>query len=234
MQNIEDKSVVVDQKLEALQDENQRLVQSNVELEESIAMMEFERASYFLRFQNVIEESDENLLLLMTELLVDLLGMERDQIKREVDQVYRVNSNYARRNRVPREVHVRFSKRAVWDEILRLVRDQPLKYKDKDLVVLKQIPRRIRKARREYQFLMKKLISKGVNFRWLIPEGLLIFWDTKRYRLNTPQQAEDFFYNHRDFLERGEVEPKKPEETTAGTSKQTEEEAPKKIQPEEM
>ncbi|XP_015668958.1 ubiquitin carboxyl-terminal hydrolase 14 isoform X1 [Protobothrops mucrosquamatus] len=213
IQKIEDKSTEVDKKLEELKDKNQKLMQINRELKDSIAVMEMEKASYFLRFQNIMEDKEENLVDLITELLADALEIGKQEMEVELDQIYRVNSNYARKNKVPREVHVRFLRKSVRDKILRRVRDDPLKYKGKEIVVLKQIPRRIRESRREYQFLTRKLIEKGVNFRWLIPEGILIYWNMKRYRLDTTLKAMEFYDNHKAFMEEGDFE--------SGTARET-------------
>uniref|UniRef100_A0A2D4KHD0 L1 transposable element RRM domain-containing protein n=2 Tax=Micrurus TaxID=8634 RepID=A0A2D4KHD0_9SAUR len=75
------------------------------------------------------------------------------------------------RNNLPREVHVRFTKKTMRTEIMQKATDDLLKYKGKNIIALKQIPRKVRDLRREYQFLTKMLIKKEVNYRWLIPEG---------------------------------------------------------------
>uniref|UniRef100_A0A8C6X6C3 Uncharacterized protein n=1 Tax=Naja naja TaxID=35670 RepID=A0A8C6X6C3_NAJNA len=61
---------------------------------------------------------------------------------------------------LPREVHIRFMKKAIKTQILQMAREKTLKYKDKEIVVLKQVPRRVREMRREYQFLTKILLKK--------------------------------------------------------------------------
>uniref|UniRef100_A0A2D4ID63 Uncharacterized protein n=1 Tax=Micrurus lemniscatus lemniscatus TaxID=129467 RepID=A0A2D4ID63_MICLE len=57
---------------------------------------------------------------------------------------------------------------------------------------MKQIPRRIRDIRREYSFLTKELLKRGINYRWLIPEGLLFTWQEQRHRIETLDKAELF------------------------------------------
>uniref|UniRef100_A0A2D4GT93 Uncharacterized protein n=1 Tax=Micrurus corallinus TaxID=54390 RepID=A0A2D4GT93_MICCO len=67
-----------------------------------------------------------------------------------------------------------------------------MKYKVKEITVLKQVPRRIRDIRREYTFLTKELLKRGINYRWLIPEGLLFTWKEQRHRIYSLEKAELF------------------------------------------
>uniref|UniRef100_A0A8C6VDL0 Uncharacterized protein n=1 Tax=Naja naja TaxID=35670 RepID=A0A8C6VDL0_NAJNA len=62
---------------------------------------------------------------------------------------------YAMINKLPREVHIRFIKKIIKTQILQVAREKTLKYKGKEIVVLKQLPRRVREMRREYTFLTK-------------------------------------------------------------------------------
>uniref|UniRef100_A0A8C5SX90 L1 transposable element RRM domain-containing protein n=1 Tax=Laticauda laticaudata TaxID=8630 RepID=A0A8C5SX90_LATLA len=79
-----------------------------------------------------------------------------------IDEVFRIFTRYAMRNKLPREVHVRFMKKTIKTQILQSARDKTLKYKDKEIMVLKQVPRRMREMKREYQFLTKKLIKLSI------------------------------------------------------------------------
>ncbi|KAJ7341787.1 hypothetical protein JRQ81_007035, partial [Phrynocephalus forsythii] len=61
----------------------------------SVAIMEMERASSVLRFQTISENKDD-LPELTTTILADALGIEKEELENEMDQLYRVNSSYAR------------------------------------------------------------------------------------------------------------------------------------------
>uniref|UniRef100_A0A2D4N8V4 Uncharacterized protein n=1 Tax=Micrurus spixii TaxID=129469 RepID=A0A2D4N8V4_9SAUR len=50
--------------------------------------------------------------------------------------------------------------------------------------------------RREYQFLTKMLLKKGVNYRWLIPEGLMFTWQEQRHRIDSIEKAELFYLEY--------------------------------------
>ena len=127
-------------------------------------------------------------------------------------------------------------KRLTRDEVLRRTSDDPIQYRQKETVVLKQIPWRIREGRKQYQFLTTKLIRKGVNFRWLVPEGILVNWNSRRHRLDSIQKAREFLERHITFFEEeaqgqdineGESR-KKREKTPEEESELSEEESQKK------
>uniref|UniRef100_A0A2D4LGQ0 L1 transposable element RRM domain-containing protein n=1 Tax=Micrurus spixii TaxID=129469 RepID=A0A2D4LGQ0_9SAUR len=101
------------------------------------------------------------------------------------------------------------TKKAIKTQILQSSRDEPLKYKDKETVVLKQVPRKVREIR-EYQFLTEYLIKKGVNDRWLFPEDLMFTWQEQRHRIDSVEKAE--LFNGEYF--RGKEDEKLREEET--------------------
>uniref|UniRef100_A0A8C6XLJ3 Uncharacterized protein n=1 Tax=Naja naja TaxID=35670 RepID=A0A8C6XLJ3_NAJNA len=67
---------------------------------------------------------------------------------------------YAMRNKLPREIHIRFTKKSIKSQILQAARDNTLKYNNKDITVLKQVPRRIRESRREY-VPIQRIVEEG-------------------------------------------------------------------------
>uniref|UniRef100_A0A2D4GSU3 L1 transposable element RRM domain-containing protein n=1 Tax=Micrurus corallinus TaxID=54390 RepID=A0A2D4GSU3_MICCO len=137
---------------------------------------EIERSKFYLRFQNVKEEKGKNLPEIMTEILADALEITEEKMMDGMDEVFHVFTRYAARNNLPREVLIRFMKKPTKAQILQVAREKTLKYKDKEIMVLKQVPRRVREIRREYLFLTKELLKRGINYRWLVPEDLLLTW----------------------------------------------------------
>uniref|UniRef100_A0A2D4FDL9 Uncharacterized protein n=2 Tax=Micrurus TaxID=8634 RepID=A0A2D4FDL9_MICCO len=83
--------------------------------------------------------------------------------------------------------------------------NEPLKYKGKEIVTLKQILRRVRNQRRQYQFLTTQLIKYNVIFRWLISEGILVTWQGKRFRLDSLDKAYEFYDHHFTATEEQEI-----------------------------
>ena len=99
---MENKAEQTEKRLDELKRENHELVQANKNLQDSIAVMEMERASNILRFQNIPEDKQEDLPELMATILAEALGIEKEELESEIDQTYRLNSSYARKNRIPR------------------------------------------------------------------------------------------------------------------------------------
>ncbi|XP_070610300.1 trophozoite exported protein 1-like [Erythrolamprus reginae] len=147
-----------------------RLKAANKDLEASIAILEMEKSAQFLRFQNIPENADEDLFNKLAELISENTQIEIEEVKNHIDEIYRIQTNYAKNHRLPREVHVKFMKKSIRDEIYKTTRNEKIIYQEKEIMVLKQIPKRIREKRREYHFLMVKLMRREIPFRWLIPE----------------------------------------------------------------
>uniref|UniRef100_A0A8C6VAK8 ADRM1 26S proteasome ubiquitin receptor n=1 Tax=Naja naja TaxID=35670 RepID=A0A8C6VAK8_NAJNA len=200
IQKEEEKSEQIEKKVD---DINYKLTQAN-ELQNTVIMLETEKAAHYLRFQNIEEEKGEDLPEIMEELLAKALGIDKQKMEMEMDEIFRIHTIYARRHKLPREVHVRFVKKSIRDKILNKARDEPLQYKGKQLVVLKHIPRRVRDLRKQYHFLTSVLIKCNVNFRWLIPVGILVTWQKKKYRLDSLDKAMKFYDCH--FNTEGEQE----------------------------
>uniref|UniRef100_A0A2D4GST9 L1 transposable element RRM domain-containing protein n=1 Tax=Micrurus corallinus TaxID=54390 RepID=A0A2D4GST9_MICCO len=92
---------------------------------------EIDKSEFYLRFQNVKEEKGENLTKIMTEILAEALEITEEKMMDGMDEVFRVFTRYAARNNLPREVHIRFTKKTIKTQILQVAREKMLKYKDK-------------------------------------------------------------------------------------------------------
>ncbi|KAK9395594.1 BOLL: Protein boule-like [Crotalus adamanteus] len=77
------------------------MIASNKKMEEAIIYLEMEKAAFYLHFQNVIEEKEEDLGDIMADLISDVLQRDKQEILTEIDETYRIQTNYARRNRLP-------------------------------------------------------------------------------------------------------------------------------------
>uniref|UniRef100_A0A2H6MY49 L1 transposable element RRM domain-containing protein n=1 Tax=Micrurus carvalhoi TaxID=3147026 RepID=A0A2H6MY49_9SAUR len=128
----------MEKKLEVM---DRKIMAMNKVLEDSIVHLEMERVAFYLRFQNVAEAKDEDLGVIMSELIAEALQRDWQEIVNELDEVYRIHTNYARRHKLPREVHIRFVRKKVRDIIYKIIKKESMLYKDKEIVTLKQIPR---------------------------------------------------------------------------------------------
>ncbi|KAF7254238.1 CD99 antigen-like protein 2 [Varanus komodoensis] len=100
-------------------------------------------------------------------------------------------------------VHVKFAKRSIRDNVLRAVHDKPLKADDHhEVTVLKQIPWRIREGPKKYLFLTTKLAKEEIM--WLTPEGIFFTWNSTRYKLDSVSKAQEFYEKFRSTFEEEE------------------------------
>lgn len=189
IQKVETRIEQNEKKLDAV---DQTLSRQSKELEDSLIQLEMDRASFYLRFQNVVEEKEEDLGGLMAEMIADVLQRDTQEIISELDEAYRVQTNYARRNRLPREVHVRFGRKKVRDILYNMAREEQIMYRGKEIIILKQVPRRVREARKNYRFLAMQLNKRNIMFKWLLPEGMLITWRGKKIKIDNLGIARDF------------------------------------------
>ncbi|XP_067324591.1 uncharacterized protein PF3D7_1120000-like [Anolis sagrei] len=127
---------------------------------------EFREKEHQLRFRNIIEEDNENIREIIMELILPLCKTTPDIIGNHLDRVLRINSNYAKKNKVPRDVLVFFTKRATRDAILRENAKSPIMYKGNKIAILKETPITVLERRRKYRFLTDELNRRNVRFRW--------------------------------------------------------------------
>uniref|UniRef100_A0A2D4KH05 L1 transposable element RRM domain-containing protein n=1 Tax=Micrurus paraensis TaxID=1970185 RepID=A0A2D4KH05_9SAUR len=187
---IEQQSEKNEKKLELIEN---KIKTENKETEEALINLEMDRSSYYLRFQNVEESRGEDLTEIMAEILANFLERDKEEMIREIDDIYRVYTSYARRHRLPKEIHIRFARRKVRDIIYKISREETIKYKEKEIIILKQIPRRVRELRKDYHFLTNYLNKKNIPFRWITPKGILTTWNEKKIKIDDVSKAQEFF-----------------------------------------
>ncbi|XP_070805243.1 golgin subfamily A member 6-like protein 22 [Pituophis catenifer annectens] len=124
----------VELKVEAME---QKTLQLNIEMSDSLAMLEMEKASYFLRFQNIPEEKNEDLEGKMVEIIAGMTQKEPKEKKGQLEETYRAQTNYIRKHRLAREVHVKFLKKSIRNEAYKKSREETVTYNDKKIIILK-------------------------------------------------------------------------------------------------
>uniref|UniRef100_A0A670ZWJ4 L1 transposable element RRM domain-containing protein n=1 Tax=Pseudonaja textilis TaxID=8673 RepID=A0A670ZWJ4_PSETE len=95
---------------------------------------ELDRSEFYLRFQNIEEEKGQDLAAIMVGILADALEITEEKMMDGIDEIYRVFTRYAMRNNLPREVHIRFTKKSMKTQILQVAREKILKYKGKEIL----------------------------------------------------------------------------------------------------
>lgn len=177
-------------------------------IEDEIVFLEMEKSAFFLRLQNVVEDKEEQLDEIVGEIIAEVVGRRKEEVCGNIDEAYRVYTNYARRHKLPREVHVRLTKKTLRDETLHKARDQSVTYKGQQITILKQIPRRVREQRHNYQFITSQLRKHNAPYRWLLPEGLLVTWQERKIKIESIYDAQDFcetYFGHGESERETEV-----------------------------
>lgn len=176
IEEIENKLAVSKQEIEKQKEENKKIQEDTKSFMDATLTIEMEKAAHILRFRNIEEHKDQDLMEMICGPLAEVLDREIKEMEKEIDQVYGVNSSYMRINKVPREVHENFVRRDMRDKIVTLTNEKPMVIQGKEIIILKQIPPKIREVRKQYHFLTSKLNTRKINFRWLVPEGIMVNW----------------------------------------------------------
>ncbi|XP_070615326.1 chromosome partition protein Smc-like [Erythrolamprus reginae] len=187
---VEEKTEKVEQRMDDFEDRSDSL---NKRYDESITHLEIQRASYGLRFQNITEEKYEDLQAKMAEIIGGILQVDPLELIKEIDEVFRVQTSYICRHNLPREVHIKFVRKTIRDDILKWTRNEKLQDKEKEITILKQVPRKVRESRRDYYFLTKILIKENITFRWLIAEGFSLYWKSQRVKIENLEDVRQFY-----------------------------------------
>lgn len=180
------------QELKNLREVKEKAEETTKKITEATLAIEMDMASHTLRLRNIPENEGQDLEETVVEALSNALDKELNEMRLEIDQIFRINSRYAKINKCPREVQINFVRRRTRDKVLRVTNEKPLQIEGKEIQILKQTPWKVREIRKNYYFLTDKLNKKGINFRWLIPEGMIINWQGRKTRVDTVEKAEDF------------------------------------------
>nr|XP_016851679.1 PREDICTED: troponin T-like [Anolis carolinensis] len=186
------------QKLEKKQDKFQakleRLEAKNNKLEERQEKLERKELEFQVRVRNIVEEPKENLKQITTQILADLLQIQDEVMEDRIEKVYRVITNYSRKNKVARDVVVQFERRKT-REVLRTSNKNTIRYKGQKVTILKEHPPSTMQKRKKYLFLTEELKKRHIRFRWEWKEGLMATYNQERVWITSEEKAKEFYKN---------------------------------------
>lgn len=183
--------------------------------EEELIKREMELASCTIRIQNVKYVKGENLYDIAADILAPLANLTKEEMLREFHLVHRAHTGFTRsHNQVP-ELIIKCVRRAMRDYIFKDPDINKCEYNGNKLVILKEVPWRIRQRRKAYKDLTKRLHKCAISFRWLIPEGVQFVFNNKTIKLDSMQKAQDFLKVHSEELEQMEEDAEKEEGETS-------------------
>lgn len=105
-----------------------------------------------MRLRTIPKVSDENIREKIIKALAIFLDWEEEDTEVETGKVYRINSTFMRTRNVLRDVLVHFVRKKTSDQVLQQHFNKRLKIDNTDITVLKEIPIRILRKRKEFGF----------------------------------------------------------------------------------
>lgn len=130
IQKTEDKNLGTDTVVQALQEQNKALQASLISLECKV----MER---YLRLRGIPEENGENIFKLMIDNIARYLGEQPEDVSFNLESVYRVNSDFAVKNQLPRDVITKLGSKKIKNDILSKSFKEPLEIEGKTIRILR-------------------------------------------------------------------------------------------------
>ncbi|XP_067318469.1 STE20-like serine/threonine-protein kinase [Anolis sagrei] len=170
-----------------------KLEEAKEKLEKQQELWASKETDYQLRFRNIEEKEGENLREIIMEITTRMTNITPEEMNKEIDMTQRINSSYAKRNNVPRDILVSFCRKNVRDEINRMkAKDQP-SYNGKKVIILKEFTSTSMNKRKNYYFLTDVLKKHKIKFRWERLEGIQVTYRESKFWLTSEEKARDFY-----------------------------------------
>lgn len=156
-----------------------------------------------LRIRGLEEEEEEDVRDKVVNIMAELLELSPEEVESKLDHVFRIRSSYATKNKRPRDIIVNVMSKKMRDQIVLLSSKNPIEYKEKKVLILKELPRQVLAERKKYRKLTNKLKRKDVRFKWEMPTGLSFTYDDVRYKILSEAQTDKFLSAHEKDFDNG-------------------------------
>ncbi|XP_067326664.1 uncharacterized protein PF3D7_1120000-like [Anolis sagrei] len=183
---IEKTQVKIQKKVEQLDNKNAKLEKLQEKLEQN-------ETEYQLRFRNVMETESEDIREIMIKITAKILDCPEQEMNNEIDRVFRIQTSYAKKHKVPKDIIVKFVKKKTRDDILKQNTQKPLFYRDTKILILKEYPLTVLNKRKKYFFLTDELKKLNIRFRWEKSEGIMTTHKGEKYWITSEEKAKDFY-----------------------------------------
>ncbi|XP_067318472.1 calcium-binding and coiled-coil domain-containing protein 2-like [Anolis sagrei] len=107
------------------------LAAKNEKMTKELERIQHGELEYALRLRNLQEDPQENLRAKTTKILATVMGLPEESMETEIDRTYRVQSTYAKQNKLIRDVLVRFTRKHTRDQVLRKSNQNPITHEGK-------------------------------------------------------------------------------------------------------
>ncbi|KAJ7342210.1 hypothetical protein JRQ81_009670, partial [Phrynocephalus forsythii] len=105
---------------------NRELQEITIEHSESILKIEMEKSAHMVRIRGVEETKEQDLLNTIIQPLAERMGLEVKELEKEIEFIHRINSRFAKMNKLPRDVRVTFVRREMKEKVMRIMSEEPL------------------------------------------------------------------------------------------------------------
>nr|XP_008111169.1 PREDICTED: uncharacterized protein LOC103279174 [Anolis carolinensis] len=184
----------VKKRVERLEEQSQTYEDHHEQVLDAIAMQELKACECSLRIRGLKEGLErESLISFIANMLAGLLKeQDLDIIHASISSCFRINSAFARQKKVPRDCIVQFVAKTFKEIVLKKQYETPIVIEGKKILMMKEIPGRLLRKRKEFNALVVKLKNKGTPFRWLFPKGVSFYHKSKRHYITDAGKVEQF------------------------------------------
>lgn len=144
-----------------------------------------------IRVRGLTKEKGENIYKKMAALLAEFMDDQNDAFKDELDLVYRVNSSFAEKKKLPRDIIIQFVTSRTKD-VLKQQYKEPLEVDGKRILILEEIPRKALALRKKYRKLVDILTNQNIKYQWDLLEGITFQYKGVRQIIKNEDQMEAF------------------------------------------
>lgn len=167
MEEINQANLVLETKVEE--------VQAKVDKsDDEMVLMQYRSMEFALRIRGLKENNRENLEEICAEALAEVIGVQAEEFSIHIDKVYRVNSWLARQRQLPRDVVIYFTTRKIRNLILQASYKNKIKIEGQEVLMLKEIPPKMLRNRKNFTFLTDELRKRQIQFRRDVPAGIIL------------------------------------------------------------
>ncbi|XP_042315874.1 uncharacterized protein LOC121926725 [Sceloporus undulatus] len=195
VKDLEDKSSKMTKKIEMIEKEQ-------IDDQEQILRLQLKQRENCLKLRGLPEKTNENLYVELSSILAKFVDEPEAQFPWELDRVYRLNSYIAKTRKLPRDVVVYFVRKQTRDLVLQQSFKSKLIIENKEIMILKDIPGKILRRRKDYNFLVDKLKNYDIPFKWEEIEGLQVSWKQKKFKVNSILKAKELLNDIQEDLKK--------------------------------
>uniref|UniRef100_A0ACB8FIM3 Uncharacterized protein n=1 Tax=Sphaerodactylus townsendi TaxID=933632 RepID=A0ACB8FIM3_9SAUR len=174
-------------------------------LENQMLLVELHQKQNILRLRGVPEKEGEKIRKEIIINLAKYLDTEEDVLEEDIEKIFRINTKQGE-NRRERDILIFFSRLKTKEEILKKNTKSKLKINLKDVLILKEIPYKILRKRREYDFVTNILRRENIRYKWEDIEGFSVTYKEKKMKITTIQQGKDLVEQIENELRKKEDE----------------------------